>query len=180
MQVTLNTRVPIEIAKALDNYAQASGKSKAAIVAAALQKYLARHKLPEKEAPKMFKAIIADGAARKEGRDPNHDGEYLTLYWNPAKQEFNRPQWILQHNAGVCATCYQDYEETCAENNFGLTEYTEAEMDAAIAEAKQIQYEIYEIIRGSGSGDPIDPERMGNEAQDLAVQWGWFSPLQEI
>ena len=49
MQVTLNTRVPINIAKALDDYAQASGKSKAAIVAAALQKYLDQHQLPEKE-----------------------------------------------------------------------------------------------------------------------------------
>ena len=46
MQVTLNTRVSIELAKALDDYAQASGKSKAAIVAAALQKYLDRHQLP--------------------------------------------------------------------------------------------------------------------------------------
>ena len=49
MQVTLNTRVPLNIAKALDDYAQASGKSKAAIVSEALQKYLDRHQLPEKE-----------------------------------------------------------------------------------------------------------------------------------
>ena len=40
MQVTLNTRVPIEIAKALDDYAKSSGKSKAAIVAEAIQNYL--------------------------------------------------------------------------------------------------------------------------------------------
>ena len=40
MQVTLNTRVSIELAKALDDYAQTSGKSKAAIVAEAIQNYL--------------------------------------------------------------------------------------------------------------------------------------------
>ena len=125
----------------------------------------------------MYKVTIPDGAARKEGRDPSHDGEYLTLFWNPAKQEYGRPQWILQHNAGVCATCYQDYEEVSGENNFGLVEYTEEEMDAAIAEAKQIQYEIYEIIRGIG--EPIDPERMGSEAQDLAAEWGWFADLDD-
>ena len=120
----------------------------------------------------LFKAIIPDNAARKEGRDPNHDGEYLILYWNGAKREYGRPQWILQHNAGVCATHHQDYEEVCSENNFGLMECTEEEMGAAIAEAKQIQYEIYELIRGIG--EPFDPVKMGNEAQDLAIQWGWF------
>lgn len=64
MQVTLNTRVPIDIAKALDDYAQASGKSKAAIVAAALQKYLNRHQLPEKESAMRF------------GLNGNHHGAF--------------------------------------------------------------------------------------------------------
>ena len=124
----------------------------------------------------MFETQIPDGAARREGRVGSHDAEYLTLYWHPTKWEYGRPQWILQHNAGVCATHYQDYEEACADNNFGLVEFTEEERDAAIAEAKQIQSEINEAIRGIG--EPLDPERMGNEAQDLAAEWGWLSPLQ--
>ena len=60
MQVTLNTRVPIDIAKALDDYAQASGKSKAAIVAEALQKYLDRHQLPEKETTMTLRQFLVD------------------------------------------------------------------------------------------------------------------------
>lgn len=43
MQVALNTRVSIKIAKALDGYAKATGKSKASIVQDALQEYLERH-----------------------------------------------------------------------------------------------------------------------------------------
>jgi len=126
----------------------------------------------------MFKQMIPDGAARREGRTPSHDGEYLMLYWNPAKLAYGRPEWILEHNAGVAATCHQDYEEACADNTYGLVEPTVEEFDVAAAEAKQIQYEIYEIIRGIG--DPLDLELMGSAAQDLAVQWGWFETLRSF
>ena len=60
MQVSLNTRVPINVAKALDDYAQASGKSKAAIVSAALQKYLDRHQLPEKETTMTLRQFLVN------------------------------------------------------------------------------------------------------------------------
>lgn len=42
---------------------------------------------------------IAIGAAREEGRQPSHDGEYLALYYTPGETE-----WVLEDNGGVVAT----------------------------------------------------------------------------
>ena len=44
MQVGLNTRISVETAQKLDEYATKTGKSKASIVEEALQKYLAASK----------------------------------------------------------------------------------------------------------------------------------------
>jgi predicted transcriptional regulator len=42
MQVQLNTRLSVELTKKLDEYAKATGKSKASIIEAALKEYLAK------------------------------------------------------------------------------------------------------------------------------------------
>jgi len=42
---------------------------------------------------------IAHGDSRSEGREPSHDGEYLTLYYVPGND-----QWLLEDNARVTAT----------------------------------------------------------------------------
>ena len=111
MQVTLNTRVPLNIAKALDDYAQASGKSKAAIVSEALQKYLDRHQLPEKESAEL-----------NWGLNGNHHGAFATLpedikylgdgEWNlpdgATAQPLGGEDWIITMADGTEYRCWTE------------------------------------------------------------------------
>ena len=130
MQVTLNTRVPINIAKALDDYAQASGKSKAAIVAAALQKYLDQHQLPEKERATMtlreflidtlgdaFPEALSEGELEQIGRDLDESIE----------------RRFVMDDSGYTATAVLAGCSLCVDLKSNHFVYSEDELDALLA-----------------------------------------------
>ncbi len=98
---------------------------------------------------------IAIGDAKREGRVPSHDGEYLTVYYVPGDPEAN---YIVEDNAGVAWTsagegdalndCDQDFR---------------SEVEEQIAEARS----ILKCDRG------VPARSMGSEARGIAIGWGW-------
>ena len=80
------------------------------------------------------------GAAREEGRQPSHDGEYLTIYSRPGSRE-----WIAGDNAGVAATSWQSFADQVPGDaeSIGL----DAEIEASI-----------------GEGEPVDSEEINSSA----------------
>lgn len=111
---------------------------------------------------KVYQAQIAIGAARREGRQPNHDAEYLMLYWREGGEE-----WLLEDNAGVVASHSYNYREAVADANDG---------DEEMAEAEAIQAEIDETVAQPGElavprGLSTGP--MGHEARNVARRLGW-------
>lgn len=105
----------------------------------------------------IYRAQIATEAARREGRQPSHDGEYLVLYWAEGRDE-----WLLQGNAGVVASFAENLVETVA---------WRAESDDEIAEAEEIQAEIDALVAAPGEELATGP--MGHEARNLARRLGW-------
>ena len=123
----------------------------------------------------IYTAIIPIGEARREGRQPSHDGEYLRLYWHSERREYGQPQWILEDNAGVAASHHSNYldafHDACPTCEFD-EEGEPADEAEALAEAQEIQAEIDTLIESEGA--PADVERMGAEARQHAIQWGWL------
>ena len=113
--------------------------------------------------------LIPTGNARAEGREPSHDGEFLSLYWYGN-------EWILEDNAGVVGTHVHDYITSVNDNRF----VSDEEYDNAIAEAEEIQKEIEEAIannRGKVATNGFSTGPLGGEARSIAQSLGW--PINE-
>ena len=99
---------------------------------------------------------IRIGAARREGRAPSHDGEYLSVYYAADGD------YIIEGNGGVVSTIYNisdvlaDASDPAAEAEIGRWQ---AEAEAIVAE---------------DAGEDWDAEHMGCEARALAAEFGWL------
>ena len=102
-------------------------------------------------------AIIATGKARAEGRQPSHDGEYITIYYSTD----NTSDIIAEHNAGTF--CLDDE----GINVEGLPEDQEA---ALREEWDGIRSEAYEIAR-KDQGETL--RHSGSEAKAEIIELGW-------
>jgi len=101
----------------------------------------------------MNTARIEIGAARREGRAPSHDGEFLTLAWD------NHGHWLIEDNAGVAADSEQGVP------------YLEACGGEATEEDERIQREIDGYL--ATCPPPGATVGLGNQAKELARYWGW-------
>jgi hypothetical protein len=114
---------------------------------------------------KVFYVQIPVGKARDEGRVPNHDGEFLGLYWHG-------DEWIVENNAGVVGTHIHDYVTGVRDNHF----HNEDEYVNAISEAEEIQAEIDEAVAnhyGELATNGFSTGPLGGEARKIARQLGW-------
>jgi len=102
-------------------------------------------------------ARIATGAARAEGRQPSHDGEFITIIYNTSDPS----AIIAEHNAGTFCLDEMAYPPE------GLDEEQEA---AYRAEWGAAQTEAYEAAR-KDSGEPL--VRCGSDAREEIVELGW-------
>jgi hypothetical protein len=107
----------------------------------------------------VYQARIVAGAARREGRAPSHDAEYMTLYWTADDG------WILDDNAGVVASDYEPYDVACRDADAA---------ESIIAEAEEIQAEIDEAV--TGARQLITGA--GGEAREMMLQIGWLKEAQ--
>ena len=101
---------------------------------------------------------IRIGAAHAENRAPNHDGEYLAVYYS------GDGGYIIEGNGGVVATHHSI--------NDVLSDATD---DAFYSGIRRWQAEAEAII-AEDSGEAWDVERMGSEARGLAIELGWIAP----
>jgi hypothetical protein len=99
---------------------------------------------------------IRIGAARREGRAPSHDGEYLSVYYAADGD------YIIEGNGGVVSTIY-NISDVLAD----------ASDPAAEAEIGRWQSEA-EAIVAEDAGEDWDAEHMGCEARALAAEFGWL------
>lgn len=111
----------------------------------------------------VYEARIAIGAARREGREPSHDAEYLSIYWR------DNGEYLVEDNAGVVGSDAENYLQSCA-----------CQTEEEWAEVEAIQAEIDEIVGGPGAlalphGLCTGP--LGGEARQLAKIMGW--PINE-
>ena len=162
----INMRFPDDLHEKLRKLSYESREPITQIVLRATRKYL------EEGKSVIYSAIIPIGAARREDRAPSTDGEYLRLFWCPAKLQYGAPQWMLESNAAVEASHYTSYTDAQPSRDELLEYHSEAEADRILAEAEEIQAEIDRLIQGTGEKADID--RMGSEARDLAQKWGWI------
>lgn len=95
--------------------------------------------------------IITVGKAFEEGRTPNHDGEYLSVYYVPGGE-----QYIVEDNAGVTFT-YCNYDDVARDSD------QNPEVLRWIEEA--------EHIRDNDTGETA--VTMGVEGMYLAIEFGW-------
>ncbi|MCL6479881.1 MAG: hypothetical protein K6T65_16035 [Peptococcaceae bacterium] len=97
--------------------------------------------------------IIVIGAARKEGRAPSHDGEYLTVFYVPGEDDY-----IVEDNGGLAWTSYGE---------------TDVVSDAPDEEQEYMQSLVDDARRivSQNTGSPA--RSMGFAAIDIAIQWGW-------
>lgn len=100
---------------------------------------------------------VSIGAARAEGRQPSHDGEYFAVYYIPGD-----PAWVAEGNAGVVASDYLTYCEACVE--------AMCEDEDMLAEAREIDAEIERAV-SNDSGDTA--ATCGAEAKDYMICNGW-------
>lgn len=87
----------------------------------------------------IYSRMIETDDAWREGREPSHDGEYVTLYWSNDAPEGQR--WIIANNAGV------EYVTD------GLPEYREA-----IAEAESWAEEDKAVLAAAEKAVREEPE----------------------
>ena len=99
---------------------------------------------------------IRIGAAHAEDRAPNHDGEYLAVYYS------GDGGYIIEGNGGVVATHHSI--------NDVLSDATD---DAFYSGIRRWQAEA-EAIVASDAGEDWDAERMGLEARAAAAELGWL------
>jgi hypothetical protein len=105
-------------------------------------------------------ARIATGKARAEGRQPSHDGEYITIYYSTDKTS----DIIAEHNAGTF--CLDDEGLTVD----GLSA---AEEEALKEEWDGIRAEAYEITHDD-TGEAIKSQyAVGSEAKAEMISLGW-------
>ena len=103
-------------------------------------------------------ARIATGEARAEGRQPSHDGEYISIYYNT-----DNPNLIVaEDNAGMF--CLDD-----AGLNFDCLPEDQAAV--LLEEWLGIQSEAYEITR-EDLGEPL--RHCGSEAKAEMIRLGWI------
>jgi hypothetical protein len=110
---------------------------------------------------KVFYSRISIGKAREEGRVPDHDGEYLSLYWCG-------DEYIIENNAGVIGTHIHNYVDVVNDN------YNVTDQDLKLAE--EIQMEINEIIeknQGKVAKNGLSTGPLGLQAREIAQHWGW-------
>lgn len=103
--------------------------------------------------PQVHQKRITIGAARREGRAPSHDGEFVTLAWD------DHGHWLIEDNAGVVA-----------DSETGVT-YLDACGAEATAEDAEIQQEIDGYLATCPPGGAA--AGLGGQAQGLARSWGW-------
>lgn len=110
---------------------------------------------------KMIKiARIATGKARAEGRQPSHDGEYITIYYSTD----NTSDIIAEHNAGTF--CLDD-------EGLNVDGLSEAEEEALREEWDGIRAEAYGIAR-EDKGEAIKSQYgVGSEAKAEMISLGW-------
>lgn len=108
----------------------------------------------------IFQHRIAWGAARREGREPSHDGEYMMLYWTDDSTE----GWIAEDNAGVCCTDDENYVEVCRDATEELQ-----------AEAAAIQTEIDDAVESPGN----IITGAGGHATEILREMGWILPAPD-
>lgn len=110
---------------------------------------------------------IAIGDARREGREPSHDGEYLTL------AQDDQGRWLLEDNSGIIGTVYGDtYLQACGDEASEEDESIQAEIDQWLALADPLPN------TPMAAQDAANLRRaLGLQARDIAREWGW--PLDE-
>lgn len=94
---------------------------------------------------RIMTATIAIGTARREGRAPSHDGEYISIYYRHGDGEI-----IAEHNGG--SFCLDDWN------------------DEDRPEDKQVWAESY-AAKSAGIGEPL--RRCGSEARAEMIELGW-------
>ncbi|RJQ07547.1 MAG: hypothetical protein C4551_06480 [Bacillota bacterium] len=100
---------------------------------------------------------IAIGDAKREGRQPSHDGEYLSVYYVPGGRDY-----IVESNAGVAWTS-EGEDDALGECAMNEGEAVVRELEEQIAEARAITTVAHgELAR-----------TMGAEARSAAIAWGW-------
>ena len=112
----------------------------------------------------LIKSIrITTGAARREDRQPSHDGEYITVFYRSA----DPTELIAEHNGG----CF-DIDDTSIDPN-AFADIEEAELAANEAEA--IHDEAHYAAE-SDSGEIAT--RCGSEARNIMISLGWIGERQ--
>ena len=118
---------------------------------------------------RIYSEQVAIGKARREGRQPSHDGEYITIYWS------DDGRWFACNNAGLDHSDMDDGGlEAATEQLPPNTWLDEQEYELALTEARETDAEIAKLVAKSGTEDQLTkPSLVGYTARDLFVELGW-------
>lgn len=105
---------------------------------------------------------VATGAARREGREPSHDGEQLTIL-------HDGDEYIADSNGGVAFTSRNEEE---ALDDYRYPRDSDEEYFERMTSDQEVLAEIRAGV-AAGAGVPIE-EYNGGEAVDIMRSWGWI------
>jgi hypothetical protein len=112
---------------------------------------------------------IATGAARREGRQPSHDGEYVTVYaWMGAPMA-----WIASDNGGVCATDDETAMAQARENTPRIT------LESAEDDEGDVTAERIKLVMGGFQQAADDARERGDDSEENRLT-GYVSEMDGL
>lgn len=127
---------------------------------------------------RIFATTLTYGLARREGRQPNHDGEFVTLFWSTDER------WFTISNAGIDTTYrLQNYEQASEEAAQWLgTADTEGEFRAQLQDACELDKEIAETIKRHDEDERVtEPSEVNSSAaREAFVALGWATSREVL
>jgi len=113
---------------------------------------------------------IRTGAARREGRQPSHDGECVTCYYVPGGDG----TYLVEDNAGVSWSSYDEGE---------ADDISDEARETGADDPRELEAEARDDVardRGEPIGAVGDVATVGGECANIMVQWGWAEwPAEE-